>query len=98
MFFVRGPETLTTDRPALPGAVASAAMVSLSLFSFAFKLYWAEACAAIVPESLLTLLLKGFLSGRHSFLPPGRVRSTFVPCFLLILHCWAMDNKELVSQ
>ena len=59
MFFVSGPETLTTDKPALPGAVASAAMVSLSLFSFKFKLYWVA---------------------------------------LFIFHCWAIDNKELVSQ
>ena len=26
---------------------------------------WAEACAAMVPESLLTLLLKGFLVGYY---------------------------------
>ena len=55
---------------------------------------WAEACAAMVPESLLTLLLKrGYL-----VFYTGGSELTLVPDFLLILHCWAIDNSELVSQ
>ena len=59
---------------------------------------WAEACATMVPESLLTLLLKGFLVGYYSPPPPPVEAGAFVPSFLLILHCWAIDNNELLSQ
>ena len=59
---------------------------------------WAEACAAMVPESLLTLLLKGFLVGYYWSPPPPVEAGAFVPSFLLILHCWAIDNSELLNQ
>jgi hypothetical protein len=55
---------------------------------------WAEACAAMVPESLLTLLLKRSCLVFYT----GGSELTLVPIFLLILHCWAIDNNELVNQ